>query len=109
MTIKQWASPHGARVSQTSFRDLDINTQTQSFSVMGIGDMSGDVFGNGLLLSRHIRLVGAFNHLHIFIDPNPDAAISFAERERLFQMPRSTWKTTIRLSSLRAAACGLAT
>ena len=74
------------------FRDLDIDTQTQPFSVMGIGDMSGDVFGNGLLLSRHIRLIGAFNHLHIFIDPNPDAAISFAERERLFQMPRSTWE-----------------
>ncbi len=74
------------------FRDLDINTQTQPFSVMGIGDMSGDVFGNGLLLSRHIRLIGAFNHLHIFIDPNPDPAISFAERERLFQMPRSTWE-----------------
>jgi len=74
------------------FRDLDINTQTQPFSVVGIGDMSGDVFGNGLLLSRHIRLVGAFNHLHIFIDPNPDPAASYAERERLFQMPRSTWE-----------------
>ena len=74
------------------FRDLDINTQTQPFSVVGIGDMSGDVFGNGLLLSRHIRLVGAFNHLNIFIDPNPDPAASYAERERLFQMPRSTWE-----------------
>ncbi|MED5250138.1 MAG: NAD-glutamate dehydrogenase domain-containing protein, partial [Pseudomonadota bacterium] len=74
------------------FRDLDINTQTQPFSVVGIGDMSGDVFGNGLLLSRHIRLVGAFNHLHIFIDPNPDPAASYAERERLFQMARSTWE-----------------
>ena len=74
------------------FRDLDINTQTQPFSVVGIGDMSGDVFGNGLLLSHHIRLVGAFNHLHIFIDPNPDPAASYAERERLFQMPRSTWE-----------------
>mgnify|MGYP001167601790 CR=1 FL=1 len=74
------------------FRDLDIDTQTQPFSVMGIGDMSGDVFGNGLLLSRHIRLVGAFNHLHIFIDPNPDPAASYSERERLFQMPRSTWE-----------------
>ena len=74
------------------FRDLDINTQTQPFSVVGIGDMSGDVFGNGLLLSRHIRLIGAFNHLHIFIDPDPDPAASYAERERLFQMPRSTWE-----------------
>ena len=91
------------------FRDLDINTQTQPFSVVGIGDMSGDVFGNGLLLSRHIRLVGAFNHLHIFIDPNPDPAASYAERERLFQMPRQRGKTTIRILSLRAAACGLAT
>jgi len=73
------------------FRDLDINTRTQPFSVMGIGDMSGDVFGNGLLLSHQIRLIGAFNHLHIFIDPNPDPAVSFAERERLFQLPRSNW------------------
>ena len=73
------------------FRDLDTNTQTQPFSVVGIGDMSGDVFGNGLLLSRQIRLIGAFNHLHIFIDPNPDPTSSFAERERLFQMPRSNW------------------
>ncbi len=73
------------------FHELDINTQTQPFSVVGIGDMSGDVFGNGLLLSRQIRLIGAFNHLHIFIDPDPDPAISFAERERLFQIPQSNW------------------
>ena len=73
------------------FRELGINTQTTDFSVAGIGDMSGDVFGNGMLLSRHIRLVAAFNHLHIFLDPNPDAEKSFKERERLFNLPRSAW------------------
>ena len=74
-----------------SFRHLGINTQEQDFSVIGIGDMAGDVFGNGMLLSRHIRLKAAFNHLHIFIDPNPDVELSFAERERLFALPRSNW------------------
>ena len=58
----------------------------------GIGDMSGDVFGNGVLRSRTTRLVAAFNHLHIFLDPNPDPEASFAERERLFHLPRSTWR-----------------
>ncbi|MET0496836.1 MAG: NAD-glutamate dehydrogenase domain-containing protein [Steroidobacteraceae bacterium] len=74
------------------FRELGIDTQTQDFTVAGIGDMSGDVFGNGMLLSRHIQLVAAFNHQHILIDPTPDAARSFAERERLFKLPRSTWE-----------------
>ncbi|HEU5178053.1 MAG TPA: NAD-glutamate dehydrogenase domain-containing protein, partial [Burkholderiales bacterium] len=74
------------------FRELDVNTQSQDFTVAGIGDMSGDVFGNAMLLSPHIRLVAAFNHQHIFIDPNPDAAASFVERQRLFSMPRSTWE-----------------
>jgi glutamate dehydrogenase len=73
------------------FRDLGVNCQTTDFSCVGIGDMSGDVFGNGMLLSRHIRLVAAFDHRHIFVDPNPDAAASFAERERLFKLPRSSW------------------
>lgn len=73
------------------FRELGHNTQTEDFTVVGIGDMSGDVFGNGMLLSEHIRLVGAFNHQHIFIDPNPDAASSYAERKRLFDLPRSSW------------------
>ena len=73
------------------FRALGVDTQTEDFTVVGIGDMSGDVFGNGMLLSEHIRLVAAFNHLHIFIDPEPDAAASFAERRRLFELPRSTW------------------
>lgn len=71
-------------------RDHDIFNE--EFTVVGVGDMSGDVFGNGMLLSKHIRLLAAFNHMHIFIDPNPDAAKTFAERKRLFDMGRSTWK-----------------
>jgi glutamate dehydrogenase len=74
------------------FREMGVDTQTQDFTVAGIGDMSGDVFGNGLLLSRHIKLVAAFNHQHIFLDPTPDPARSFGERERLFQLPRSNWE-----------------
>jgi glutamate dehydrogenase len=73
------------------FRELGIDTQSTDFTVVGVGDMSGDVFGNGMLLSRHIKLVGAFNHLHIFLDPDPDPEASFAERERLFALPRSSW------------------
>jgi len=73
------------------FRSLGHDTQTQDFTVVGVGDMSGDVFGNGMLLSRHIRLLAAFDHRHIFIDPDPDAQASFAERERLFGLPRSSW------------------
>ncbi|MFD0315351.1 NAD-glutamate dehydrogenase [Streptomyces flavalbus] len=73
------------------FRELDLDTQSEDFTVVGIGDMSGDVFGNGMLLSEHIRLVAAFDHRHIFIDPNPDAATSYAERRRLFDLPRSSW------------------
>ncbi|MBA3609984.1 MAG: NAD-glutamate dehydrogenase [Rubrobacter sp.] len=73
------------------FRSLDLDTQTQEFSVVGIGDMSGDVFGNGMLLSRHIKLVGAFNHRHVFLDPAPDPETSFEERKRLFERPRSSW------------------
>jgi glutamate dehydrogenase len=73
------------------FRELGIDTQTEDFTVVGIGDMSGDVFGNGMLLSEHIRLVAAFDHRHIFLDPDPDAAISYAERRRLFALPRSSW------------------
>jgi glutamate dehydrogenase len=73
------------------FRELGKDTQTEDFTVVGIGDMAGDVFGNGMLLSEHIRLVAAFNHMHIFLDPTPDAASSFAERRRLFDLPRSSW------------------
>ncbi|MES2947496.1 MAG: NAD-glutamate dehydrogenase [Pseudomonadota bacterium] len=73
------------------FRSLGVNTQTTPFTVAGIGDMSGDVFGNGMLLSEHIKLVVAFDHRHIFIDPTPDVARSYAERQRLFNLPRSSW------------------
>jgi glutamate dehydrogenase len=73
------------------FRELGINTQTTDFTVVGIGDMSGDVFGNGMLLSPHIKLVGAFDHRHVFLDPDPDPEVSFKERERLFNLPRSSW------------------
>ncbi|MEU4619106.1 NAD-glutamate dehydrogenase [Actinoplanes sp. NPDC023801] len=73
------------------FRDLGLDTQSQDFTVVGVGDMSGDVFGNGMLLSEHIRLVAAFDHRHIFLDPDPTASISYAERKRLFDLPRSSW------------------
>lgn len=73
------------------FSALNIDINNTDFSVAGIGDMSGDVFGNGMLLSKHILLKAAFNHVHIFVDPNPDAAISYKERERLFKLPRSAW------------------
>jgi glutamate dehydrogenase len=73
------------------FRELGVDVQTQEFTVAGIGDMSGDVFGNGMLLSPCIRLVAAFDHRHVFLDPSPDAAVSLAERRRLFDLPRSSW------------------
>ncbi|MBA2656877.1 MAG: NAD-glutamate dehydrogenase [Tatlockia sp.] len=73
------------------FYEMGRDSQIEDFTVIGIGDMSGDVFGNGMLLSRHIKLLGAFNHQHIFIDPNPDPEVSFLERERLFNLPRSLW------------------
>ncbi|MBY0544614.1 MAG: NAD-glutamate dehydrogenase [Gammaproteobacteria bacterium] len=74
------------------FRELGLNTQTQDFTVVGIGDLAGDVFGNGVLQSEHIKLLAAFNHMHIFLDPNPDTVKSFAERERIFNLPRSSWE-----------------
>ena len=73
------------------FREIGTDIQTEPFTVVGIGDMAGDVFGNGMLLSRQIRLIGAFNHMHIFLDPEPDASSSYEERSRLFNLPRSTW------------------
>jgi len=73
------------------FREMDIDIQKMDFSAAGIGDMSGDVFGNGMLLSRHTRLQAAFDHRHIFLDPDPHTAVSFAERARLFALPRSSW------------------
>lgn len=76
---------------QRHFRERGINVQEDSITVVGVGDMAGDVFGNGLLMSDKLQLVAAFNHLHIFIDPNPETASSFAERQRLFDLPRSAW------------------
>ena len=73
------------------FRELGVDTQNEEFTVVGVGDMSGDVFGNGMLLSPHIRLLAAFDHRHVFVDPDPDVAASFAERERMFALPRSSW------------------
>jgi glutamate dehydrogenase len=74
------------------FREIGVDIQNRDFTVAGIGDMAGDVFGNGMLRSRHIRLVAAFNHQHIFLDPAPDAARSYRERERMFRLPRSSWE-----------------
>ena len=108
------------------FRELGLDTQSQDFTVVGIGDMSGDVFGNGMLPSEHIKLVAAFDHRHIFLDPDPDPAASFAERRRLFELPRSSWadydsrllsagggiyprtQKTIEVSAEAAAALGIA-
>ncbi len=74
------------------FRELGVDCQAEDFSVVGIGDMMGDVFGNGMLLSKHICLKAAFNHMHIFLDPSPDSASSWEERQRLFKLPRSSWE-----------------
>ena len=74
------------------FRALDINCQTEDFTCVGVGDMSGDVFGNGMLLYKHIQLVAAFDHRHIFLDPLPDSARTYIERERMFALPRSSWE-----------------
>lgn len=83
----------GAWVSvQRHFRERGVDVQNDDISVVAIGDMGGDVFGNGMLRSRHIKLVAAFNHMHIFIDPSPDAQKSFDERERMFNLPRSSWE-----------------
>ncbi len=89
---KMGITAKGAWISvMRHFREMGIDTQSQDFTVVGVGDMSGDVFGNGMLLSPHIRLLAAFDHRHIFVDPEPDSAKSFAERQRLFGLPRSSW------------------
>src|SRR5690606_33051861 len=72
--------------------EMGVDCQHEDFTVVGIGDMSGDVFGNGMLCSEHIRLVAAFDHRDIFVDPEPDAAASYVERKRLFELPRSSWR-----------------
>ncbi len=73
------------------FRAMARDCQSEDFTCVGVGDMSGDVFGNGMLLSKHIRLLAAFDHRHVFLDPNPDSAVSFKERDRMFKLPRSSW------------------
>ena len=89
---KMGITARGAWVSvERHFREMGINPAEDEFTAIGIGDMGGDVFGNGLLCSEKTRLVAAFNHIHIFIDPEPDAAKSYKERKRLFEMPRSAW------------------
>ncbi|MBS9533434.1 NAD-glutamate dehydrogenase [Mycobacterium sp. M1] len=73
------------------FREIGVDTQSQDFTAVGVGDMSGDVFGNGMLRSEHTRLLAAFDHRHVFLDPDPDPARSFVERQRMFDLPRSSW------------------
>lgn len=89
---KMGITSRGVWVSvQRHFRELGIDPDQNDFTVVGIGDMSGDVFGNGMLMSKHIKLIGSFNHMHIFLDPDPDPALSYEERKRLFNLPRSSW------------------
>ena len=89
---KMGITARGAWVSVARhFSELGLNVNNADFSVIGIGDMAGDVFGNGMLMSKHIRLVAAFNHEHIFIDPDPDSALSYDERKRLFDLRKSNW------------------
>lgn len=89
---KMGITARGAWVSvEEHFKELGIDVNKEEFTTIGIGDMSGDVFGNGMLLSKHIKLIAAFNHMHIFIDPKPDVHQSYLERKRLFKMPRSQW------------------
>jgi len=89
---KMGITAKGAWVSvQRHFREVGVDVQSTDFSVVGVGDMGGDVFGNGMLLSEHICLLAAFNHMHIFVDPSPDSAAGFVERKRLFETPRSSW------------------
>src|SRR5690606_40789915 len=91
---------------QRHFRERGIDVQRDNISVIGIGDMAGDVFGNGMLRSESLQLVAAFNHLHIFIEPQPDAARSFVERQRLFELPRSEEHTS-ELQSRENLVCRL--
>ena len=83
------------------FRELGLDCQSTDFSCVGVGDMSGDVFGNGMLLSKHTKLVAAFDHRHVFLDPDPDPAASWTERRRMFELPRSSWADYDREPDLR--------
>ena len=98
----------GVDLVRAHFRDLGIDADTADLTVAGIGDMSGDVFGNGMLRSSQLRLVAAFDHRHVFVDPDPDPAASFAERQRLFDLPRRRGPTTTCGALARAAGCGRA-
>jgi glutamate dehydrogenase len=90
---KMGITARGAWVAvQRHFCEQGLNTQADDITVVGVGDMAGDVFGNGMLMSEHIKLVAAFNHQHIFIDPKPEPSASFVERKRLFELPRSSWE-----------------
>src|SRR3546814_2296043 len=88
------------------FRELGKDVQQQDFTCVGCGDMSGDVFGNGMLQSQHTLLLAAFNHLHIFVDPDPDPAASWAERTRLFDLPRSARSEERRVGKECVSTCG---
>ena len=110
-TTRAWASPRAApgNASSAISASSASTSSRRNSPVAGIGDMSGDVFGNGMLLSTHIRLVAAFDHRHIFLDPDPDRGASFRERERLFKLPRSSWDDYDAQADLdAAAACGRA-
>lgn len=90
---KMGITARGAWVSaERQFQELGINVDETDITVVGVGDLAGDVFGNGMLMSKHLKLVAAYNHLHIFLDPNPDPALSFEERKRMFNLPRSSWE-----------------
>src|SRR3546814_6708335 len=92
MRISDWSSDVcSSDLVQRHFREMGVDVQTDTVRVVGCGDMSGDVFGNGMLLSKALKLVAAFDHRHIFLDPDPDPAKSWKERERLFNLPRSSW------------------
>ena len=90
------------------FRELGIDIMSTPFTVVGIGDMSGDVFGNGMLLSPFIKLVAAFDHRHVFVDPDPDPTVSFDERRRLFDLPGSSWNDYDRTKMSRRATSSIA-
>jgi len=90
---KEAITARGAWVCvERHFRELGIDIHSETFTVVGIGDMAGDVFGNGMLHSDNLKLLAAFNHMHIFLDPNPDPKTSYQERKRLFELPRSIWE-----------------